>query len=69
MEGISEPSVCWYSGVVFARLKTPSRMPALLLCTSASLHMQPPMHRLSGTLLQHEGICSYRHLPGITWQL
>ena len=59
MEGISEPIVCWCSGAEFARFKTPSRMPALLLCTSASLHMQPPMHRLNGTLLQHERIiCS-----------
>ena len=40
MDGISEPRVCWCSGVAFARSSTPSRMPALLLCTSASLHTQ-----------------------------
>ncbi len=67
MEGISEPIVCWCSGVAFARFKTPSRMPALLLCTSASLHMQPPMHRLAAHCFSmkgfaHTDICL--ELPG-----
>ena len=44
MEGISEPIVCWCSGAESARFKISSRMPALLFCTSASLHMQSPMH-------------------------